>query len=312
MSARRVEPPVRGPEARTPSDRGEVPDRRRPAIPAGGPRANIRPAVRRGRRGRRGPLGPGGLIPAGGLLLVLCLLAGGACPSQSSRDGQPPGKAPAADQPSDPHAVARARMVAEQLRARDIIDPRVLAAMGRVPRHEFVPEGLRDYAYSDGPLPIGHGQTISQPYIVALMTQLARPRTGARALDIGTGSGYQAAVLAELTGQVYSIEILCPLADEARERLTRLGCANVEVRCGDGYRGWSEHAPFDLIILAAAPDHVPQPLIEQLAPGGRLVLPVGSLFQELVVVEKDSLGAVRQREIIPVRFVPMTGEAEQR
>jgi len=246
------------------------------------------------------------------LLLLACLLAGGACPSGPSRDGQTPGEAPAAERQSDPHAIARARMVAEQLRARDIVDPEVLAVMGRVPRHEFVPPGLREYAYSDGPLPIGHEQTISQPYIVALMTQLARPRAGARALDIGTGSGYQAAVLAELTGQVYSIEILCPLADEARDRLARLGYDNAEVRCGDGYRGWPEHAPFDLIILAAAPDHVPQPLIEQLAPSGRLVLPVGDLFQELVVVEKDSLGGVQQHEIIPVRFVPMTGEAEQR
>jgi protein-L-isoaspartate(D-aspartate) O-methyltransferase len=252
-------------------------------------------------------------------LLLACLLASGACRCTSSRDGQTPGEAPAAQeqaagaaQPSDPYSAERTRMVAEQLRARDIADPQVLAVMGRVPRHEFVPAELRQYAYSDGPLPIGYDQTISQPYIVALMTQLARPRTGARSLDIGTGSGYQAAVLAELTGQVYSIEILCPLADEARERLTRLGYRNIEVRCGDGYRGWPEHAPFDLIILAAAPDHVPQPLIDQLAPGGRLVLPVGNTFQELVVVEKDGDGSARQQEIIPVRFVPMTGEAERR
>jgi protein-L-isoaspartate(D-aspartate) O-methyltransferase len=203
-------------------------------------------------------------------------------------------------------------MVAEQLRARDISDPRVLAAMGRVPRHEFVPAGLRGYAYSDGPLPIGYDQTISQPYIVALMTQLARPQDGDRVLDIGTGSGYQAAVLAELVGQVYSIEILCPLAAEARERLVRLGYENIEVRCGDGYRGWPEQAPFDLIILAAAPDHIPAPLVEQLVPGGRLVLPVGDLYQELIVVEKQADGTARQEKIIPVRFVPMTGEAEGR
>jgi protein-L-isoaspartate(D-aspartate) O-methyltransferase len=202
-------------------------------------------------------------------------------------------------------------MVDRQLRSRDISDPRVLEVMGQVPRHLFVPEPLRERAYSDGPLPIGLEQTISQPYIVALMTQLARPRPEARALDIGTGSGYQAAILAELVETVYSIEILCPLADAARARLKALGHANVEVRCGDGYRGWPEHAPFDLIILAAAPDHIPEPLIEQLAPGGRLVLPVGGFSQELVVVEKGTDGTVTKDRIIPVRFVPMTGEAEE-
>jgi protein-L-isoaspartate(D-aspartate) O-methyltransferase len=183
--------------------------------------------------------------------------------------------------------------------------------MSRVPRHEFVSESQRRLAYGDGPLPIGYDQTISQPYIVALMTQLARPRAGGRALDIGTGSGYQAAVLARLTGEVYSIEILAPLADAARARLARLGYANVEVRCGDGYRGWPEHAPFDAIILAAAPDHIPQPLIDQLAPGGHLVLPVGEYEQELVDVEKRPDGTVVKRNVIPVRFVPMTGESEK-
>ncbi len=212
----------------------------------------------------------------------------------------------------DPYATPRARMVEEQLQRRDIVDLRVLEVMARVPRHEFVPESQRRLAYADGPLPIGHDQTISQPYIVALMTQLARPRRGGRALDIGTGSGYQAAVLAELTGEVYSIEIVCPLADEARERLLRLGITNVEVRCGDGYRGWPEQAPFDVIILAAAPDHIPQPLIEQLAPGGHLVLPVGDVYQELIDVEKHADGSVSQRSVIPVRFVPMTGESERR
>jgi protein-L-isoaspartate(D-aspartate) O-methyltransferase len=213
---------------------------------------------------------------------------------------------------SDPYAAPRARMVAEQLRRRDIIDPRVLEVMSRVPRHEFVSENQRRLAYEDGPLPIGYDQTISQPYIVALMTQLARPRAGGRALDIGTGSGYQAAVLAGLTGEVYSIEILAPLAEEARARLARLGYTNVEVRCGDGYRGWPEHAPFDAIILAAAPDHIPQPLIDQLAPGGHLVLPVGEYEQELVDVEKRADGTVIKRNVIPVRFVPMTGESERR
>lgn len=211
----------------------------------------------------------------------------------------------------DAYAAARAQMVEEQLRRRDIRDPRVLEVMGRVPRHEFVPESQRRLAYADGPLPIGYDQTISQPYIVALMTQLARPRAGGRALDIGTGSGYQAAVLAGLTGEVYAIEILCPLANEARARLARLGYANVEVRCGDGYRGWPEHAPFDAIILAAAPDHIPPALIDQLAPGGHLVLPVGEYEQELVDVEKRPDGSVVKRNVIPVRFVPMTGESQR-
>jgi protein-L-isoaspartate(D-aspartate) O-methyltransferase len=212
----------------------------------------------------------------------------------------------------DPYAEARARMVRAQLRARDITDPRVLEAMGRVPRERFVPEPLRPQAYADYPLPIGHEQTISQPYIVALMTQLARPRPDARALDIGTGSGYQAAVLAELVREVCSIEILCPLADEARGRLEQLGYANVEVRCGDGYRGWPERAPFDVIILAAAPDHIPPALVEQLAPGGRLVLPVGEEDQELVVIEKRADGSVTRAAVAPVRFVPMTGEGAAR
>jgi protein-L-isoaspartate(D-aspartate) O-methyltransferase len=202
-------------------------------------------------------------------------------------------------------------MVQSQLRDRDVTDARVLAAMEKVPRHEFVPQELRTMAYADHPLPIGHDQTISQPYIVALMTQLARPKPTARALDVGTGSGYQAAVLAELCKEVYSIEILAPLANDARKRLARLGYKNVEVRCGDGYRGWPEHAPFDLIIVAAAPDHIPKPLVEQLAVGGRLVIPVGRYFQDLIVAEKQKDGSIRQEDVAPVRFVPMTGEAQK-
>jgi protein-L-isoaspartate(D-aspartate) O-methyltransferase len=203
-------------------------------------------------------------------------------------------------------------MVQKQLRERDVTDARVLAAMGRVPRHEFVPKPLLGLAYADSPLPIGHDQTISQPYIVALMTQLVRPKATARALDVGTGSGYQAAVLAELCKQVYSIEIVKPLADDARRRLTRLGYKNIEVRCGDGYRGWPEHAPFDLIVVAAAPDHIPKPLVEQLAAGGRLVIPVGRYFQDLMVVEKKKDGSTRRWKVVPVAFVPMTGEAQKR
>lgn len=216
------------------------------------------------------------------------------------------------DEPSEERQrELRRRMVEDQLSARDITDRRVLDVMGRIPRHRFVPEGFFDMAYADRPLPIGNGQTISQPYIVALMTQLAEPKANSRALDVGTGSGYQAAVLSGLVERVYSIEIVCELADQARDRLAALGYKNVEVRCGDGYQGWKEHAPFDVIIVAAAPDHIPQPLIDQLAVGGRLVIPVGSYWQNLVVVEKQADGSVERRSIAPVAFVPMTGEAQQ-
>jgi protein-L-isoaspartate(D-aspartate) O-methyltransferase len=222
-----------------------------------------------------------------------------------------PAPPPHAPDPEPGLTQRRQHMVQYQLRARDITDPRVLAAMARVPRHEFVPAAARAVAYSDGPLPIGHGQTISQPYIVALMTQLVQPKPDARALDVGTGSGYQAAILAGLVGQVYSIEIIPELANAAGKRLKRLGFDKVEVRCGDGYRGWPEHAPFNVIIVAAAPDHIPQPLIDQLAPGGRLVIPVGRLFQKLIVVEKRPDGQIERQTVAPVSFVPMTGEAQR-
>ncbi|RUL88669.1 protein-L-isoaspartate(D-aspartate) O-methyltransferase [Tautonia sociabilis] len=227
--------------------------------------------------------------------------------------GEPGGSLPAAGLPDgdeDDFARQRRAMVDLQLLARDIDDPRVLEAMARVPRHEFVPEEYRRLSYADRPLPIGSGQTISQPYIVALMTQLARPEAGDRALDIGTGSGYQAAVLSELVAEVDGIEIVEELADSARERLDRLGFDNVTVRLGDGYRGWPEHAPFDLIILAASPPEIPPPLLEQLAPGGRLVAPVGDASgQQLVVAEKADDGTISQWTVLPVSFVPMTGEA---
>jgi protein-L-isoaspartate(D-aspartate) O-methyltransferase len=212
---------------------------------------------------------------------------------------------------NDQHSKARQTMVERHLRARDVADERVLEAMQRIPRHEFVPKDLEDSAYEDRPLPIGAGQTISQPYIVALMTQLANPQPHSRALDIGTGSGYQAAVLSELCERVYSIEIVESLADEAQQRLARLGYDNVQVRAGDGYRGWPQEAPFDVIIVAAAPEHVPQPLIDQLAPGGRMVIPVGKHYQELTIVEKDAEGTTRQWTEAPVAFVPMTGEARR-
>lgn len=212
-----------------------------------------------------------------------------------------------------PFADARRRMVEKDLRDRDIKDKRVLEVMGRVPRHKFVPEGLQRAAYADRPLPIGHDQTISQPYIVALMTQLVQPTPKSRALDIGTGSGYQAAVLAGLCKEVYSVEIVKPLAEAAKKRLAKLGYKNVTVRHGDGYRGWPKHAPFDVIIVAAAADHVPQPLIDQLAPGGRLVIPVGRRFQEeLILIERRKDGSVHRKSVIPVAFVPMTGEAEKK
>ncbi len=213
----------------------------------------------------------------------------------------------------DDRAVQRARMVERQLASRDIDDRRVLDAMRSVPRHLFVDPDQAAHAYDDGPLPIGHGQTISQPYIVALMTQLARPQPGDRVLEIGTGSGYQAAVLAKLAARVYTIEIVEPLAAEAKERLQRLGYDNVHVRAGDGYAGWPEHAPFDVVMLTAAPEKVPEPLIEQLKPGGRLVAPVGSAFlgQELRVIEKRADGSLRTTRSAPVRFVPFTGKAAE-
>lgn len=202
-------------------------------------------------------------------------------------------------------------MVKHQLRGRDISNQRVLDAMLRVPRHKFVPREKRQEAYRDSPLPIGERQTISQPYIVALMTQLAKPGPSDRALDVGTGSGYQAAVLGELVKQVYSVEIVESLGTKAAKRLEQLGYDNIQVRIGDGYRGWPEHAPFDIIIVAAASDHIPEPLIEQLAPGGRMVLPVGKYFQSLILVEKDLEGDVHRQKVAPVAFVPMTGEAER-
>jgi len=201
---------------------------------------------------------------------------------------------------------ARARMVADQLRARDIADPRVLAAMARVPRHEFVEPSLRRRAYDDAPLPIGHGQTISQPYIVALMTQLLELKGSERVLEVGTGSGYQAAVLAEVAAEVYSIEIVEPLARAAAQRLKALGYARVEVLAGDGYAGWPQRAPFHGILVTAAADHVPQALLDQLAEGGRLVMPVGQTadVQRLILAVKQG-GAIQTRIVADVRFVPL-------
>ncbi len=206
----------------------------------------------------------------------------------------------------------RQRMVEQQIRSRGVTSPQVLAAMAQVPRHLFVPEGERGHAYEDHPLPIGGGQTISQPYIVALMTALLGLPPQSRVLEIGTGSGYQAAVLSRVAAQVYSVEILSELGTRARETLSRLGYENVQVRIADGYRGWPEAAPFDGILLTAAPHAVPPTLIAQLKPGGRMVLPIGGFDQDLIVLTKQPDGTVKEEKVLPVRFVPMTGEAESR
>lgn len=212
---------------------------------------------------------------------------------------------------ADPYATSRQRMVQEQLTGpgRNITDRRVLAAMAKVPRHEFVPQDQRHLAYADSPLPIGFGQTISQPYIVAFMTEILEPRASDRVLEIGTGSGYQAAVLAELVQEVYTIEIVDALARRAEADFQRLGCANISVRAGDGYQGWPEKAPFDAVIVTCAPEAVPQPLIDQLKDGGRMIIPVGGGgIQELVLLQKQGSGLIK-RSVLDVRFVPMTGKA---
>jgi protein-L-isoaspartate(D-aspartate) O-methyltransferase len=197
-------------------------------------------------------------------------------------------------------------MVERQLRPRGVDDPRILRAMAKVAREKFVPQDLRSRAYDDRPLPIGHGQTISQPFIVGFMTQELQPKATDRVLEIGTGSGYQAAILGELVAEVYTIEIVRPLAQQAEALLRELGYKNVHVKAGDGYKGWPEHAPFDAIIVTAAPDHVPQPLVEQLKEGGRMIIPVGqNPAQRLYTYEKRG-GQLKATAVIPVRFVPLT------
>ena len=218
-----------------------------------------------------------------------------------------PAATPLHAQMTDQQNADRAGMVESQLKTRDIQSPEVLAAMARVPRHLFVPDDMKPHAYEDRPLPIGMGQTISQPYIVAHMTQALELQRDHTVLEIGTGSGYQAAVLAELVKQVYTIEIVPDLAARARTALARAGYRNVEVRSGNGYGGWPEHAPFQRIIVTAAPPEIPQALIDQLANGGIMVVPVGTADQEMVIVSKTEAG-VAQKRTIPVRFVPMVGK----
>ena len=239
-----------------------------------------------------------GAVPgAGRFVPILCLLFVAAC-----TDAKPPATGDLTAQ--------RNAMVDQQIEARGITDPATLEAMRAVPRHDFLPMRLRSEAYMDYPLPIGHGQTISQPYIVAFMTEAIRPQPGEKILEIGAGSGYQAAILAQMGADVYTIEIVEPLAEMARQTLERLGYKNIRVKHGDGFRGWPEHAPFDAIVVTCAPDKIPPDLIAQLKDGGRMIIPVGGgMEQELVLLRKKG-DKVEKQSVLPVRFVPMTGEAQ--
>jgi protein-L-isoaspartate(D-aspartate) O-methyltransferase len=248
--------------------------------------------------------------PTLGSLAVALAVCGSATHGDDERStpAAQPGRRDAA---TGERAGEREAMVRLQLEGRDITDARVLAAMRKVERHRFVPEDVRRHAYGDHPLPIGHDVTISQPYIVALMSQLCEVGPGAKVLEVGTGSGYQAAVLAEMGAEVYTIEIIKPVADRAAALLRSLGYERVHPRHGDGYAGWPDQAPFDAIVVTAAPPRVPEPLKHQLEVGGHMVIPVGRGYQELVVLTRTATG-FRKRSVIPVRFVPMTGKAQQR
>ncbi len=240
-----------------------------------------------------GPSGPGAGRGTALAAVLLAVLGAAAC-------GPDP----------DPTEKARLEMVERQIAGRGVRDERVLAAMRRIPRHLFVPKAAAKDAYDDRPLPIGSGQTISQPYIVAFMTEQLQLTGREKVLEIGTGSGYQTAVLAALAAKVYSVEIRPELAASASALLRRLGVTNAEVRAADGWHGWPEEAPFDAILASAAPERVPPPLLDQLAVGGRMVIPVGGFYQELKVIERTSDG-LRERSVLPVRFVPFVGEAEK-
>ena len=242
-------------------------------------------------------------------MALLLAIASGACCAKAADE------TPQSTSSDDPYQARREKMVRDDIeRSRGsrtaVWDKRVLDAMRAVPRHKFVPENLLSQAYDDNPLPIGYGQTISQPYIVAYMTEMLKPEKHFVVLEIGTGSGYQAAILAQIVKRVYTIEIVPELGESARRRLEQLGYKNAEVRVGDGYYGWPEHGPYDAIVVTAAASHIPPPLVEQLKPGGRMAIPVGSPFQiqQLMLVEKRPDGAVIKRSEMPVRFVPLTGK----
>ncbi len=234
--------------------------------------------------------------------------------AEAASGTQAPSSTPQWERPRfDERGEDRREMVLHQILARGVDDPAVLAAMENVPRHRFVPEHYLRDAYRDSPLPIGYGQTISQPYIVAYMTELLELKPGDCVLEIGTGSGYQAAVLSELTPNVFTIEILDALGAQAAERLASLGYGTIATRVDDGYYGWEENGPFDAIIVTCAAGHIPPPLIEQLRPGGRMVIPVGPVYdvQYLICVTKNDEGAIRSERLLPVRFVPMTGRVQE-
>lgn len=237
------------------------------------------------------------------LLLVLLFFLNSCAPSSISEQI-------AGEEIASQDFAKQRRSLIDELRSQGITSGTVLDAMLKVPRHEFVPSSQRHLAYQNRPLPIGHDQTISQPFIVGYMTEAASIAPGEKVLEIGTGSGYQAAVLAELAKEVYTIEIIPELAEGARSVLRKLEYKNVQVRTGNGYEGWLEHAPFDAIVVTAAPDEVPQALVKQLALRGKMVIPVGSTFQEMVIITRDESGVV-ERRTIPVRFVPMTGKPKQ-
>ncbi len=250
------------------------------------------------------------LGPTFRVLTILCLICVGPGPHSAMAEDQAETDTSPLPPAFQERAQERSEMVRTQLAARDIRNRAVLAAMRKVPRHALVPPRAQALAYADHPLPIGLDQTISQPYIVAAMTQAARLKPGDRVLEIGTGSGYQAAVLAELAAEVYTIEIVAPLAERAKRDLGALGYRNIHFRTGDGYKGWPEAQPFDAIIVTAAPPQVPPPLVDQLKEGGRLVIPVGRYAQDLLLIERTQAGAVR-RSLMGVRFVPMTGQAQE-